>query len=131
MGQDCADFAGARDIDADLKRLALPPLGLPMLLAGEAMDDVLGDKTALLGVADDGAEVADHPLDHRRRTLVGAQPVRELTHHRHGQVGELHGADIGDDVVVEVLAIGFHGRALQPVIDVIEPLLPGCRDGHA
>ena len=125
MAQDRADFVWAWDINADLERAAPPPLCLVVLLAGEAMDDVLGDESARMAPRSPITRLimAGDRLSARSRSMNSrtAGTVRS---------GELHRADVGDDVVIEVLAVGFHGRALEPAIHILEPLLAGRRDRH-
>ena len=71
------------------------------------------------------------------RTIAGGssclpQPVLEVAHGRHVEVGQLHVADERDDVVIDMLAVLLDGRAFEPCgLPCPDPTLGRLRDGHA
>jgi hypothetical protein len=47
------------------------------------------------------------------------------------EMRKLHGAEIGHDVIIEVLLIGLHGRGFEAMrLTALNPVLTGTRHSH-
>ena len=119
------------NINANLELTLGAARGSVLLLPRQGANHVLRDQSPLLGVGEKGAEVANHPLDHGRRTVMRPQLILEGPHQWDGEVGKLHRPDERDDVRGEMLAVGFDGGALETGIGIGQPLRAGASDGEA
>ena len=88
LADDRAHFGGRRDVDADLELAADIGARRTAVLA-QRVNDILPDKTALLGVGEDAAKHAAGITHHGRRVPVPAQPILEAAHHGDCQLREL------------------------------------------